>query len=116
MHKIFANLIGSILVLGSFTLASEAGAASFDCGRATLPAEKAICGNANLSSLDDRTAGMYLLIVGSDAPASTIARVKQAQGRFLARRNACAARIDCLVDAYTDQMMILRNEKSNLGL
>jgi uncharacterized protein len=48
---------------------SDADAASFNCARATLPAEKAICGNANLSSLDDRTAGMYFLIVGSGAPA-----------------------------------------------
>jgi uncharacterized protein len=42
--------------------------------------------------------------------------MKQAQSRFIARRNACAAKIGCLVDAYTDQMMFLRNEKSNLGL
>lgn len=91
-------------------------AASFGCARATLPAEKAICANANLGSLDERVAGMYFLIIGSGAPAATIARVKQVQSRFVTRRNACGANIDCLVDAYTDQSMFLRNEKSNLGL
>lgn len=93
-----------------------ADAASFDCSKAALPAEKAICGNSNLGSLDERAAGMYFLIIGSGAPTATIARVKQAQSRFVARRNACGANVDCLVDAYTDQTMFLRNEKSNLGL
>lgn len=117
MHRSLTALFGATLASAAmvWTLA-PAQAASFDCGRAGLPAEKAICGNANLSALDDSTAGMYFLILGSGAPAATIARVKQAQSRFIARRNACAATIDCLVDAYTDQMMFLRNEKSNLGL
>jgi uncharacterized protein len=90
--------------------------ASFDCGSATLPAEKTICGNGNLSGLDDRTAGMYFLIVGSGAPAGTIAQVEQAQRKFVHDRNACSGNIDCLVDAYTSQMMFLKNVKSNLGL
>jgi len=94
----------------------KAEAASFDCRRAALPAEKTICSNANLGRLDESTAGMYFQIVGSGAPAATIGNVKQMQSRFAARRNACGANIDCLVDAYTDQMMFLRNEKSNLGL
>lgn len=94
----------------------SASAASFDCRRASLPAEKAICADANLGSLDDSTAGMYFLIVGSRAPAATSTRLKQAQARFVTRRNACGADIDCLVDVYTDQMMFLRNKKSNLGL
>lgn len=95
---------------------APARAASFDCARAALPAEKAICGNANLSHLDDSTAGMYLLIVGSGAPVATIEQVKQAQSRFIALRNTCAANIECLVDAYTGQMMYLRNVKGDLGL
>jgi uncharacterized protein len=52
---------------------------------------------------------MYFIIVGSNAPATTVAQVKEAQTRFLARRDACGADIDCLVSAYTDEMMFLRN-------
>jgi len=94
----------------------EASAASFDCRNATLKAEKTICGDANLSSLDERTAGMYFLIIGGGAPPELVAQVKDAQGKFIATRNACGANVDCLVDAYTTQMMFLKNVKSNLGL
>lgn len=96
--------------------ASGANAASFNCQRARLPAEKAICRDANLSSLDERTTGMYFLIIGSGARAATVAEVKDAQSKFLASRNACGANIDCLVSAYTTEMMFLKNVKSNLGL
>jgi hypothetical protein len=44
-----------------------------------LPAEKAICGNANLSTFDERTRGMYFIIVGGAAPAATVAQVRQSQ-------------------------------------
>jgi uncharacterized protein len=96
--------------------ACKVNAASFDCQSAVLPTEKTICADANLGSLDERTAGTYFIIVGSGAPADIIARVKDSQRKFVARRNACGANVDCLVDAYTTQMMFLRNVKSNLGL
>ncbi len=95
---------------------TPASAASFNCQHALLPAEQAICANANLSRLDEQTAGMYFLIVGSGGPAATIAQVKTSQGTFLATRNACGANDDCLVDAYTSQIMYLKNVKSDLGL
>jgi uncharacterized protein len=91
-------------------------AASFNCQHAMLPAEQAICGNANLSRLDEQTAGMYFLIVGSGAPAATTAQVKSSQSAFIQKRNACGADVDCLVSAYTDQIMYLKNVKGDLGL
>jgi uncharacterized protein len=95
--------------------ASEARAAAFDCEQASLPAEKAICGNENLSKLDARTAGMYFTILGSDAPATTLADVEGSQRKFLQTRNACGTDLNCLVDAYTSQMMYLKNVRSELG-
>lgn len=112
-HGCATLFVASLIVAA---MGQAAFAASFNCQHALLPAEQAICGNANLSRLDEQTAGMYFLIVGSGAPASTISQVKAAQGQFLERRNACGANVDCLVSAYTDQMMFLKNEKSNLGL
>ena len=91
-------------------------AASFNCEHAILAAEEAICGNANLSRLDEQTAGMYFIIVGSGAPKATINQVKASQRQFIETRNACGSNIDCLVSAYTSQIMFLKNEKSNLGL
>lgn len=86
-----------------------AGAASFDCSKASTAAERTICGNTNLSQLDARTAGMYFTILGNNYPAATLTQVKNSQRRFLATRNACGANVDCLVDAYTSQMMYLKN-------
>ena len=105
----------SVLALACLA-AGSAGAASFNCAHAFLPAEEAVCGNANLSQLDEKTAGMYFLIVGSGPPQDTLDQVKSSQQEFVAQRNACGADVDCLVDAYTSQMMFLKNVKSNLGL
>ena len=95
---------------------APAKAASFNCAHAILAAEEAICGNENLSRLDEQTAGMYFIIVGSGAPKATVNQVKASQRKFIEQRNACGTNINCLVDAYTSQIMFLKNEKSNLGL
>ncbi len=95
---------------------SDVEAASFNCAHAVMPVEQTICGNANLSKLDEQTAGMYFLIIGSGAQQSTISEVRASQAKFIAQRNACGVNVDCLVDAYTSQMMYLKNEKGNLGL
>jgi uncharacterized protein len=122
MHKLLTALVPAAMILPAAVATilaiapTHAVAQSYNCAHAVLPAEMAICGNTNLSHLDEQTSGMYFLIVGSGAPAATITLVKSQQGKFIATRNACGADIDCLVSAYTDQIMFLKNEKSNLGL
>jgi hypothetical protein len=37
-------------------------------------------------------------------------------GNSLTSRNACGAQPDCLVDAYTSRMMLLKTIKDDLGL
>lgn len=96
--------------------AESAGAASFNCAHAVSPAEEAICGNANLGKLDERTSGMYFVILGSGAAQATISEVQASQGKFIAARDACDTDVDCLVDAYTSQMLYLKKIKDNLGL
>jgi uncharacterized protein len=105
------KLAGLLLAASAlFTVLPDvAKAASFDCRQASIAAERTICRNANLSQLDARTAGMYFTILGNNYPASTLAQVKNAQRRFLATRNACGYNVNCLVDAYTSQMMYLKN-------
>lgn len=106
----------SLVLVSVVLLGRTTEAASFDCKQAQLAAERAICGDANLGRLDEQTAGLYFLIVGSGGPADTIARVKTTQGAFLKSRNACGSQPDCLVDAYTARMMLLKNIKDDLGL
>lgn len=100
-----AALCGAIVLAGSGSQA-----ASFDCGRASTPTEHAICDNPQLSSLDDQTAGLYYTLIsnGSLKP-SQVSQVKSEQAQFLQRRNACGAGYNCLIDAYTSQIMYLNN-------
>jgi uncharacterized protein len=93
------------------TLAAGAGhAASFDCAKAATPTEHAICDNPQLSSLDDQTAGLYYTLISGGAPqaTATVAQVKQAQTQFLTKRDQCGANYNCLIDAYTAQIMYLK--------
>jgi uncharacterized protein len=106
----------SLVLASCASLGGSAEAASFDCRQAQLPAERTICGDANLSRLDEQTAGLYLLIVGSGGPSATLAGVKTSQSAFLTSRNACGTQPNCLVDAYTSRMMLLKNIKDDLGL
>ena len=86
-------------------------AASFDCAKASTPTEHAICDNPQLSSLDDQTSGKYYTMIsnGSLTPAQ-VSQVKAAQVKFLKTRDACGANYDCLIDAYTAQIMYLKAE------
>jgi uncharacterized protein len=54
-------LLSSLLVLAASIPAAPAwaGAPSFDCGHATAPVEKLICGSESLSGLDDRLATAF---------------------------------------------------------
>lgn len=91
-------------------------AASFNCALAATPTEHAICDNPQVSTLDEQTAGLYYRIISSGAPASTVSQVKASQVNFLAQRNSCGAGYNCLISAYTSQIMYLKNVASNLGL
>jgi uncharacterized protein len=91
-------------------------AASFNCAHADLPAEETVCGNAKLGMLDERTAGIYFVILGSGAAQATVDEVTSSQGEFLAERDACGTDVACLVDAYTARMMYLKSVKGDLGL
>ncbi len=95
---------------------TAANAASFNCAAAKTPTEHAICDNPQISTLDEQTAGLYFRIISSGAPAGLVSQVKSSQVNFLAQRNACGAGYDCLISAYTSQIMYLKNVAGNLGL
>lgn len=85
-------------------------AASFDCSKAATPTEHAICDNPQLSSLDDQTAGLYYTLISGGAPQATasVADVKKEQAAFIHKRDQCGANYNCLIDAYTAQIMYLK--------
>jgi uncharacterized protein len=103
-------------IAAALCLPAAAHAASFDCANAATPTEHAICDNPQLSSLDDQTSGLYYTLIsnGSLTPAQ-VSQVKSQQVKFLQQRNACGANYNCLVSAYTAQIMYL-NAVSGKGM
>lgn len=104
-------------LMGALLLPTAVQAASFDCTKAATPTEHAICDNPQLSSLDEQTAGLYYTLISGGAPSAqqSVADVKKAQASFLTKRNACGANYNCLIDAYTSQIMYL-NAASGKGM
>ncbi|MFT0860114.1 lysozyme inhibitor LprI family protein [Ancylobacter sp. G4_0304] len=88
--------------------AAPAGAASFDCAKARLSDEKAVCADPNLSALDSEMGGLWFayeripLLMGGSA-----ARRDEAHA-FLSERGRCAGDIACLTRAYETRIAALR--------
>lgn len=115
-HRYRLWIAASVLSV-SLLAAGSGHAASFDCSKATTPTEHAICDNPQLSHLDDQTAGLYYTLVSGGAPQATasVEAVKKEQASFLTKRNQCGANYNCLIDAYTNQIMYL-NAASGKGM
>jgi len=98
------------ILSASLIAAGSSHAASFDCSKAATPTEHAICDNPQLSQLDDQTAGLYYTLISGGAPQATasVEAVKKEQASFLTKRNQCGANYNCLIDAYTAQIMYLK--------
>jgi uncharacterized protein len=95
-------------------IAAPAGAVDFSCRNASNAAERAICGDAKLSQLDDRMAVTYgRLWAASNSRARFILR--DYQHRFLAARNACGGNTRCIRGAYLDQISVLDSKLSESG-
>ncbi|MEJ8572178.1 hypothetical protein [Microbaculum marinum] len=101
-----------MLLLGAAaaSIAGNSRAASFDCAKAATPTEHAICEHPQLSQLDDQAAGLYYSLIsgGTAVKNGSVAEVRSSQQQFLARRDACGADYQCLIGAYTDQIMFLK--------
>ena len=73
-------------------------AASFDCGKAALYVERAVCDNEELSELDNELSARYQAAYADSAIASQ-GQLKSEQRRWLRQRNACRDQV-CIKDAY----------------
>lgn len=72
---------------GLALLASSANAASFDCAKAQSKVEYLICGNPEISKLDEKLNTAYKTALQDEKQADT---VKQAQKQWMKVRNDCA--------------------------
>jgi uncharacterized protein YecT (DUF1311 family) len=82
-------------------LANKSQAASFDCAKAQLPAEKFVCGNAFISKLDDQLDAVYKLVLDK-ASAEEKQQITAQQKDWLnhvRNRNHCMTEV-CFKHAY----------------
>jgi uncharacterized protein len=79
-----------------------AAAQSFDCAKARLPTEIAICNSVRLSRLDEEMASLYFGL-----PHYVREDVKRSQRRWLRRRNACRYDRQCIAREYRRRIGVL---------
>lgn len=91
-HRIL--LIGVVALLNLLPISS--GAASFNCAKAKTPNEVLICGDSQLSVIDDDLAALYR---AAKAVAKDTVALKKETNEEWRRREKCADR-DCLVAWY----------------
>jgi TPR repeat protein/uncharacterized protein len=83
---------------------------SFDCPRATLPDERAICTNPELARLDTIEAAGYKYVRA--AKGEQVARNLGAQ--LLRYRRACGANVDCIREAQLSAIKVYRENGAPL--
>ncbi|MFL9882331.1 hypothetical protein PQR68_16305 [Paraburkholderia agricolaris] len=91
-----------------------ASAASFDCNRARLPDEKAICASRQLSELDVEMSVRFQMMMGLVAM-GTRGDMGEEQQSWLSARKKCAANQACLLAAYRQRIQTLKNEYAQLA-
>lgn len=96
-------LAGGVLA----TPSARADGPSFDCAKASLPAEKAICGDPQLSAIDLLVAKAYK----GFEPAFGGDKRKIARG-LIADRNACRSDTACIVSALNNALQTYGNAPS----
>lgn len=87
---------------------------SFNCARAALPVEIAICNDTGLSRLDRQMAGLYAQLERSTTAVGR-GMLQQRQREWLARRNACGAGRTCIAAAYTTAISRLQRDLDQQG-
>lgn len=81
-------------------------AASFDCTKARLSAEKTICANRSLNDQDVKLATTFNLLTHVMSMGSRDA-MRDDQADWLKQRNACNAKVACLRTAYNTRQQQL---------
>jgi uncharacterized protein YecT (DUF1311 family) len=92
--KMALNVDNQVLLFLQRRLADAKPAPSFDCAKATTPTEKAICGDFDLASWD-RSVALALHQAIARNPEKE-ASLRASQRDWLKRRDACAAKVECI--------------------
>lgn len=87
----FIVLLALVMTAGATAVSAQ----SFDCDKARIATEYAICDSDRLSRLDEEMASLYFGL-----PYRIREDIEGEQARWLRRRNACRYDHDCIARAY----------------
>ena len=98
-----------LALLLSVGVVSVGNAASFDCNKATTETEIAICGDPELSALDDRLSRLYVRgrQITKNVSGSNL-EIQNNQIGWLNKRNKCRSETSCLSLAYQTRLEELK--------
>ena len=102
--------VASLGFAAAVLTSTAAGAASYNCARATKPDEIAICHSRTLSELDVKMAALYGVRMKLPMLMGSRGAAQDEQGAFLVQRGACGASIACLATAYQQRIDVLKQE------
>jgi uncharacterized protein len=104
----FARLI---LFSGTlFLMSAGAHAASYNCAKAILPDEIAVCKSRTLSELDVRMAALYSVRMKVPMLMGARGAAGDEQVEFLASRAKCGGNNACISAAYKQRIDVLQQE------
>ena len=117
------NAITKLVIVSSLTTAlfsatqgvsiiSQANAQSFQCARAQIPAELAICNNEDLLILDEQMAGLFADLRVNASTQNEIEAISDNQKEWLRKRNECEINFTCLRKVYKKRIRSLEKETS----
>jgi len=104
-----------LAVLLAFLFAAHAAAAaSFDCKKPGSPTERAVCGDARLSALDDRAFAAYSAVAdtfgageGADFQDPSVDLLLRGHQDWTTARNRCGTDTNCLLSQYLRRIAVL---------
>lgn len=96
-----------VLALFGFLVVAPAHAASFDCSKAETQIEKLICGNNELSVLDDKMGKAFQRDIEVESSNLSMFSIKDAQHQWLKLRNSCPD-AECIKEAYLERLAQLQ--------
>lgn len=98
-----------IYLIGGLSMMQPAQAVSFDCTKAATKVEKLICGDEELSKLDEELNAAYKTALHDGKQVNSI---KQAQKQWIKERNGCSDTA-CVKRAYEMRLSTLKSSKGN---
>jgi uncharacterized protein len=101
-----ANLLAVALLTVSpgFARGGQPSSPSFNCARASNPAEREICRDPTLAGEDERLAATWRSLASAFNDVRQLAQVKHDQMRWLRLRNACLSDRACLERQYRERI------------